>query len=313
MPSNVPDDALRALKVEPPARLRAEGRAAMVRLSEQQFSKEKKRIAERRQRLDPVYTELEAVLRKSPEFAGVARAIDARDRKHRPIESPAASKHRFAPTTSLVRHGSIHIVDSLPFYSDTWLGQEGTSNHIVTSPTADGTTGDMSFGLEPGYSSSGQMSCWAALGATVAIPRSTMIINFTAYPSVNWWYDVSSEWWRQAAGNMWAGLYVGLFDADGTFLDSAVDMQNSVASFNDRNFLNDYANEGSNSALPLSAGLPLWWPSSGELVPGAEGGFVQYWCWIGGSCNADGSNDQSSATMTMSANCSNLIVDIYEF
>jgi hypothetical protein len=306
------DDALRSLKVEPPARLRAEGRAAMVRLSEQQFSNEKKRIAERRKRLDPVYQELEAVLKKSPEFAGVVSAIDARDNKHRQAGPPAASRHPFAPTRPLVRHGSIHIVDSLPFYSDTWLGQEGSSNS--SSLTADGTTGDMSFSLSPGLSSSGQMSCWAALGATVAIPSSTFIIDFTANPSVSWWYNEKSEWWRQAAGNMWVGLYVGLFNSDGTFLASAVDTQNSVVSFNDYNLADDNSNSGSNSAMPLSAGIILDLPfADGGLPWAAEGGFLQYWCWIGGSCNSDGSNSQSEADIQMNANCANLIVDIFEF
>jgi hypothetical protein len=310
MSSHFPDDALGRLKVEPPARLRAEGRAAMVRLSEQQFAEEKKRIAERKQRLDPVYTELEAVLRKSSEFAGVTRAIDAQARRHRPSELLTASKPQFAPSRPLVRHGSVHIVDSLPFYSDTWVGQEGTSNDLWIPPTADGTTGDMSFGLVPGMSSSGHMSCWAALGATVAVPRSAMLINFTAYPSVSWQEYWGSDFWRQAAGNMWAGLYVGVFNGDGTFLGAAVDTQNSLASFDDRNLADGGENAGSNSALPLSAGVLVDLPlTGGVIVP--EGAFLQYWCWVGGSANSDGS--ESYAAIQMNANCSNLIVDIFEF
>jgi hypothetical protein len=38
-----------------------------------------------------------------------------------------------------------------------------------------------------------------------------------------------------------------------------------------------------------------------------------YWCWMGGSCNADGSNGQSGCDLSMNANCSALTVDIFEF
>lgn len=114
MSSKDPSEVVRALKVEPPDKLYAEGRAAMVRFSEQQVLAEKERIAKRRHRLDPVYTELTAVLRKSSEFAGVVRAIDVLDRKHRRSELPAARKRLFAPAKPLARLGSIHIVDSLP-------------------------------------------------------------------------------------------------------------------------------------------------------------------------------------------------------
>jgi hypothetical protein len=310
MSSHIPDDALRGLKVEPPARLRAEGRAAMVRFAEQQFSKEKERIGERSQRLDPVYAELEAVLRKSPEFAGVARAIDARERTHRPAEPLTASKNRFAPKRPLVRYGSIHIVDSLPFYSDTWLAQDGTSNNLWMPPTADGTTGDMGFGLDPGQTSSGFMNCFAALGATVKIPFLPVLINFTAYPSVSWSYSEASNFFRQAAGNMWAGLYVGLFDSDGTFIDAAVNTQNSVASFNDRNLVDSSHQSGSTSAMPLFAGISLG--PDGQFGGALEGGFLEYWCWIGGNCNCDGTNGQSAAIIFMNANCPNLIVDMFE-
>ena len=95
-------EVVRRLKVKPPDKLAAEGRAAMVRFSEEQALAEKKRITERRHRLDPVYKELAAVLRKSPELAGVVRAIDMVE-KHRPRELPAARKSRLAPAKPLAR------------------------------------------------------------------------------------------------------------------------------------------------------------------------------------------------------------------
>jgi hypothetical protein len=82
------------------------------------------------------------------------------------------------------------------------------------------------------------------------------------------------------------------------FASSAIDFQTSVASFNDRNLDDMSSNQGSNTAMPLTAStliadFPVF--SQG----GAEGGFLQYWCWIGGSCNADGSIVQSSADIQM--------------
>jgi hypothetical protein len=299
------------LKTVPHEKMRSEGRAAMVRLSEQQVHAEKRHLAERARRLDPVHHELVAAVRKSPELKGVVRAIEALDRPHQPDKLPAAAKRRFAPKTPMVRLGSIHVVDSLPFFSDTWTWQDGDSNEFRVPPSADGTTGDMGFGMLPGANSNGHMACWAALGAAVAIPNSPCMISFTANPSVNWSYFEFSDWWREAKGNMWAGLYVGLFNADGTFLDSAMDTQISVASFDDHNLSGAGSDSGSTSAMPLSAATLIGFPFFGNA--GAEGGFLQYWCWIGGSCNADGSNDQSGCNVQMNANCSNLTVDIFEF
>jgi hypothetical protein len=76
------------------------------------------------------------------------------------------------------------------------------------------------------------------------------------------------------------------------------------------NFDDSGSNAGSTSAMPLSAGINVGFPFGGSP---AEGGFLQYWCWIGGSCNADGSAAQSMSEIQMNANCSNLTVDIFEF
>jgi hypothetical protein len=311
MPSKDPAEVYRQLKKVPRAKLKAAGRAAMVSFSEKQFAADKRRIAERARRLGPVHRKLEAALRKSPEMAAVVKGIDALKKPARPAALPPAKKRLFAPDKPLIRLDSIHVVETLPFSSDTWSGQSGTSNDFYGPPSADGTAGNLGFGMEPGISSSGQMACWAAIGAQLAIPNSPCIINFTANPSVNWSVYWGSSWWRQAAGNIWAGLYVAVFNADGSFLDSAVDTQISVASFNDENFLDSGENVGSNSAMPLSGGTIIGFPFpfSGD----GEGGFLQYWCWIGGSCNADGSNDQSYCLAQMNANCSSLTVDIFEF
>ena len=303
-------DILERVKAPPPERLRAEGHGAMVRLAEQKFAAEKLRIAAGR-RLEPVYGQLGDAIRADPKLAGVVRAIETHHGRPHRGDFPRAAKSPFAPAKTLVRVGSIHVVDSLPFYSDTWLGQDGTSNDIFEAPSADGNSGLMQFGLEPGTSSSGSASCWAALGATVAIPNSQCLINFSANPSYTWQYWESSSWWRQAAGNMWIGLYVGLFDAQGTFLGTAVSTNNTLASFDDRNFLNSGQNEGQSSGDTLSAQTFIGSILGIDIDEAAEGGFLQYWCWIGGSCNSDGSNDQSFCIIQMSANCSSLVVDIF--
>jgi hypothetical protein len=38
-----------------------------------------------------------------------------------------------------------------------------------------------------------------------------------------------------------------------------------------------------------------------------------YWCWIGGSCNADGSNDRGACGLSMNANWSALTMDTFKF
>lgn len=116
------------LKIVPHDKMRKEGRAAMVGLSEQRLQKERQHLAQRAHRLDPVYRELTSAVRKNPELRGVVQAVNRLDRPHRLGKLPAATKSRFAPARPMVRLGSIHIVDSLPFFSDTWTWQDGTSN-----------------------------------------------------------------------------------------------------------------------------------------------------------------------------------------
>jgi hypothetical protein len=64
--------------------------------------------------------------------------------------------------------------------------------------------------------------------------------------------------------------------------------------------------------MSLSAGTVIGLPLPGfPDDPAAEGGFLQYWFMIGGSCNAD--SGESDCEVSLNANCSNLIVDIFEF
>jgi hypothetical protein len=160
----------------------------MVRVAEQQMEAQKKHLEERTRRFAPVQRELVAALRKSPELAGVVGAIDAAKKPHRRSAPPQAKKRPFAPQKTLVRLGSIHIVEALPFFPFTWSSQTGLANEYYSPLTADGTTGDMGFAMSPG---TGTMACQAALGAQVAIPNSPCMINFTATPSVNW----MNAWW----------------------------------------------------------------------------------------------------------------------
>jgi hypothetical protein len=310
MNPNEAADIYRRLKVAHPEKLRTEARSAMVRFSEEHAQAEKSQLDERKRKLEPVYLELEAALRRCPELAGVIRTIDLHKWLPRPSTQSTASKRLFVLQKPLTRLdvGSMHIVDTLPFFSDTWTWQVGEGNDFNTGPSANGTTGDMSFDMRTG---NGQMACWAALGAQIAIPNSACVINFTANPSVNWSYDEYSTWWRETSGNMWAGQFVTLHDASGSLLGSPVNTQMSVASFDDRNLVHSSGwISGSNSAMNLLATILIGLPFSNSQ---AEGGFLQYWCWIGGNCNGDNSNTQSGCRLIMSANCSDLIVDIQEF
>jgi len=300
------------IKVRSDEKFRKSGQEEMARFLERQFQAERRHLAERDRRVGPVYNELRAAVRQSPELKRVVRAIDSLKRQPWPERLPAAERQPFAPKKPMVRAGSIHIVDSLPFFpSVPWVWQDGTSNQI-TGPTADGNTGDMSFEMSPGQSSSGHMACMTALGVTLEVPNQPCIIQFTASPSYNWSYFEFSDWWRETKGNMWIGQYVGVFNQAGTFLNNPINTQLSVASFDDNNLSDAGQDSGSNSAFPLESSLFVGaFPFFGD--PEAQGGVIQYWCWIGGSCNADGSNAQSGCNLQMNANCSSLVIDIFDF
>jgi hypothetical protein len=316
MTSDEATELYRRLKMDHPAQLQSEGHAAMERFSEQQFLTEKWRLEERRRRLDPVYCELVTALRKSSDLAGVVRAVDALARSPRPtIQLPQPAKRLFVPSKPpakpLIQGDWVTIVESLPFFSNTWNSEDGNNNSWDIPPTADGTTGDMSYRMRPGISSSGHMACWAALYVQLAIPNRPCYYSFTANPSVSWWYAEKSEWWREAAGNMWIGQLVNLFDAAGNFICTAVNTQNSVASFDDRNLGDESENAGSNSSIQVSSSIAIGFSGLTWSQPAsAEGGFVQCACWIGGSANADGTNDQSASVIQMNAKCSSMTIQL---
>jgi hypothetical protein len=297
--------------------MRSESHAAMTRVCEQKFSAEKRRIAQRKARLDPVHTKLAAALRKVPELADVVRAIDALGKPPRPAALAQASRSPFAPKKNLARHGSIQIVDVPPYpFQYTWFAEDGTSNQFFTPPTADPTTGNMGFWMVPGQNSSGHMQCAMGVGCSMAIPNTPCIISFSASPAVSWSYDEVSTYWRQAAGTMWVGLYVNLFAPDGSFVATGIEYQSTVASFDDVNLGANSNDAGSTSGMFLggflSLGVELGLPIPQEPVA-AKGGFMDYWCWIGGSANCDGSNDQSFCDVQMNVNCSSLSATIFEF
>jgi hypothetical protein len=304
----------RRMKVTPNDKMRKSAHEAMSRFAEHQVQAQLTHRRERDKALAPIYDELRTAVQKSPELAGVVKAVNAFGRNARPhthphVGHPSVEKNPAPVKKPSLRTGSIHIVDSLPFYSDTWSWQQGAG--VLTAPSADGNTGNMSFTAGPGIDGSGQMAGWAALGVAFNVPNQPCLIEFTAAPSLSWNYSEWSTWWRESAANMWIGQYVGVFNADGTFLNNPVNTQISVASFDDRNFLDSSSNSGTTTAMPLSSSVSVDLPSVfGNADDAAAGGVVEYWCWMGFSCNAYG--DQSGQSISMNANCSNLFIDIFE-
>ena len=302
-----------------------ESRAATVRLLEERVQAEKQQITEREHRLGPVYRELASAMRKSPELKGVVQAIDSIERRHKPSKPLASAKSGFAaripgfaPRITMVRQGSIHIVESPPFWANTGTWQEGDSNDFVMGPYADGASGSMGFEMWPGQSSSGHMSCWATVGSSIALSTNRpCTVQFTATPSYYWSYLEDSTWWRQAAGNMWISQQISCFNWDGELVDVPLINQVSLASFDDRNMdgfgsQNSGGSEGflSNSPVGVLTTIPL---VSFIALGSKVGAFLSYQCAIGGSCNADGSDGQSQCEILLTATCPNLIIDMFEF
>jgi hypothetical protein len=299
-----PDEIYRRMKIVPNAELLRANRDAMVRFSEHRVEAERRRLAERAERDAPVYNEMREVLRKMPELAGVMASIDSRGKtiRTKPHRLPI-EKNPFAPTKPVVRLGSLHIVDAPPFAADTWTWQEGDSNRFLWGPAADGATGNMGFQMQPGATSAGHMACWAAVGVAAQVIDFNFppaLVVFTAVPSLGWSYREDSNWWREAAGNIWIGQWVGVFDQNGVFLNNPVSTQVPLASFDDRNFAGAGSDEASTSGMQLQS--LMFFPPVGSII--------NYWCWTGASCNADGSNNQSFCSVDMQANCSNLIIDM---
>ena len=212
------------------------------------------------------------------------------------------------PDSSCVDPSTSSIVcPSIPTPGFARMARATTSSR----PSADGNSGLMQFRSEPGTSSSGSASCWAALGATVAIPNSQCLINFLANPSYTWQYWESSSWWRQAAGNyVDRALCRPVRRRRDLSRHCRVDQQHACV-FRRPELSHSGQNEGQSSGDSLSAQTFIGSILGIDIDEAAEGGFLQYWCWIGGSCNSDGWNDQSFCIIQMSANCSSLVVDIF--
>jgi hypothetical protein len=234
---------------------------------------------------------------------GVRDAIAALAKKKR----PALKLPRLARVPALrspqVRLGSIHVNDVPPFLALAWLGISGYAD-ASEGPNADGSSGNMNFfisaGLNPGdQGGNGSISCWTAIGQTFAAPNSGQLV-FSASPSISWAADEVSLFWRQAAGNLWIGQVINVFNSDGSLISTPVATQSSLVSFDDYNLSGGSDPSGSNSGMQLSASLS------------AEAGMLyNCWVWMGGNATADSYNAQSFAEVNMWATVSSIGVDLF--
>jgi hypothetical protein len=241
----------------------------------------------------------------------MAGAVKAVDRLSRPAKLKFPRRERqkrrvIRQSKPVVRSDSIHYDFGSPFIAfPPWVDQEGGGNAFTQGPTINGDTGEMLFTMTPGTDRSGSMACWLALGVQLNVAQQAYsTIDFSVITSLNWWYDEMSWMWREARGEIWIGQYADLYDQNGAFLYNAIATQNRVASFDDRNYAGHGHDQGSTTDVP---GLQASVPVAGSW----GGGMIDYRCWIGGSGNADGTNGQSSCSLSMDAVCSSLVIDIF--
>ena len=283
-------------------KIAAESKKVMHRLAEERFKQERKARAERRSRMGPVHEALRAAAKASPELADVRAAISAVS-KHRPerlqLPHPAPLP---APKSPVLKLGSVNIVDVPPFQGLTSANLEGFGE--FAGPTADGTTGNMNFFMFSGADSSGAgagfMNCWTAIGQLLSPPEGQgNNLMFLASPSFSWNAIWISNWWRQAAGNVWIGQVINRFDSNGVFIDTPVVTQNQLFAFDDYNFSDMGFQPGFSSGDNLSCSLFV----ESNLL-------YECWVWAGGSANSDWSNGQSLANVGLSASLSSLTLNI---
>ena len=297
----------------PAERSLAAAKAAMYARSERRFKTEVAARAESMARVEPVHNAMREALQANPAFAGVHKAA-ARVRPRRsqlpPLKLPPAPK---APRLKI---GSVHMVDTPPFQAQTWqacsfTGGNPSVSDDISELSADGNTGNMSFqifGAGINADNASSVSCWAAVGQAYTMPPGLgkeetggASLRFSANPSFNWSAGWGSVLWRLASGNVWIGQVINRFDADWSFIDDPVWTQNSLISWNDYNLGDFVSRDGETSAFGLTSWLFVQ-PNFNYFA----------WVWIGASVygdQVDPGNSYSDATM--SANCSQLILDTF--
>jgi hypothetical protein len=305
---------LQLFKKTPHENILANCKAAMTKASDARFKKRVRAIEDHRRRVDPLRTAMREAMTQMPQFAKALEAMKAL----KPAslhKTTTAAPRTSAPKEAQLRRGSVHLVDFPPFQALSWQQETGSGPpYTDPPPTADGSTGNMSFLVQAGGNANNVVSCWAAIGQSDFVPTSDPeldfflelgfpgVLRFTASPSFSWDAAWGSDWWRQAAGNLWIGQVVNRFDLNGSLIDTPVSYQTNLFSWNDSSWAD---------APPDQSGESTGWTLQCDVLV-EPAFFYNCWVWIGATANGDGiDSGWSMSNCQMNANVSSLVLDTF--
>jgi hypothetical protein len=288
-------------------------KAAMSAASEKRF----RAFSQARQRsmaqVAPIHDAMRKAIAAEAQFAGVNKALSAGKIRPVPANLPPLTIPP-GPKVPRLKLGSFHLVDVPPFQPLTWqsvqiYGGDQNVSEVVSSLSADGNTGDMSFNISGGGAladNSSSVSCWAAIGQTYTVPEGSgksetggVSMTFSASPSFNWNAQWGSGLYRLASGEIWIGQVVNQFDADWTLIGTPVSYQIDLQSWNDYNFADNQNESGETSAFGLST-----------QVFALPGFYYNCWVWIGANAFGDWvDSGWSFSNPSMTANVPSLTFD----
>ncbi len=284
-----------------PAKLREPSAWEPIRrASKKRFEAEKDAIASRNTQTARVYDALRSLVQGSPQADALRAALPSLPQKRvnttipklAPIPAPKSAKLRLDP---------IQLIDIAPFVTETWWDATGPNNITVAADPSGNLNVFTDAGYDPqqGATGNGHASCWAAAGQDYTPPAEGML-RFSASPSFSWRTRWGSTFWRQAAGQVWIGQLIIRFDQNGVIIDAPVQTQNILYSFDDRNLDDRGDQSGSATGLLLQSQLIV------------DPSFVhRCFVWIGGSANADRSNNQSWANISLAVSFSSITLELF--
>lgn len=215
------------------------------------------------------------------------------NRENRPV--PKRIANLSAPFAKI---GTLFVYDTPPFQTVTSYVLSGDWG-ATAGPEAL-ADGSMSFDLNPGITSQGSITAFAAVGQLYA-PQSDGVMFIGANPYVNWWIDIYSDDFQYAECDVDIQFCISEFDQDVHFVTNHTIDNDNVFSQSANFWLYGSNSQAGDSSWGLSGSLPL------------IGGHY-YWCWVQlvgyANCDWDGSGGWSSsvASVWADANCSSLTI-----
>jgi hypothetical protein len=262
----------------------------LQRLFEEQFKARTEANARIASAMEPAHEALRSAFSAIPGVRDAINEIKGPERLELPRQYVVN-----APKEPFVRFGSFLVVDTPPFQALT--GQSGTGdNAIVLNAEA---SGNMTLTLDAGLNNSGNAQCWCAIGQEYVTPGEALL-QFSSTPSLSWSCEWGSEWWRQAAGTVWIGQVINMWDLDGNYLGAPVATQINQYSYNDYNFADNGFQQGQSSGYLLASQANC--PASVVL---------ECWVVIGCYANADGANAQSWSYNSLGATVPSLQLHVW--